>query len=371
MIKNKWQYVPIAILIILVISEILWYVPYTSQKRSSFSILSTTLDSEGNFFMKYYFYVNLPLDVTIIVTPMVEKPQYPLPIYVFYDKNYTTVGTSWVHVHMLWAHLKSELYLRGYSAEVKLITTEKLEHLMSLKRPAIVIIATGAFPSDIFSWETNLVKPWIDAGGILIWFGWVPGYYVVEKGQTEEQILPKMPQHLYEEGAKRLGLEWYFEIMPIEKHPTVAENDTYLSRILDTTFNRIQQAPLCAMVLQNGLILGKIGGEQGRLRSSISLIPMQKGKIIVFGFFLMNSLVLNGPELAARDIAQILCSGVLYTNQALTPEYRGYQLTHGETIIDTIQTHLTPEAIGLVIYVYSHRESSSLLFYREFLPVNK
>ena len=75
------------------------------------------------------------------------------------------------------------------------------------------------------------------------------------------------------------------------------------------------------------LALGQIGGSNTfRLRSSVSMVPVGSGKIILFGFFLMQSMADNGPELAAMDIAQILCSGVLLMNASSTPWYRSYHM---------------------------------------------
>jgi len=301
MIKNKWQYVAIAILIVLLVSEVIWYSPYTHPKEGSFCVLDVVQNSEGgltNVTITYQLNANLPLDVTVLVTPVKAVPPDPdLPIYVFYDKNYPTVGTDWILSAMLQAHLKAELYLRGYSAEVRLADAEELEDILSKNESAIVIMASGAFPSNIFSKKTNLVKPWIKSGGILIWFGWFPGWYSVEKGQGRDEIKDDMPQNLRQDGPSQLGLEGLFEFVVLNKSLVVAEEHSPLSELIDTTYNLIHQAPLLDRVdAKSGLALGKTGGEPERLRSSISMIPVGEGEIIIFGFFLRNSLVLNGPE---------------------------------------------------------------------------
>jgi len=369
MIKNRWQLIPIAIIILLLVSEAIWYAPYTHPKEGSLRIQGVTLDETGNVTINVQLSTNLPLDATIVITPVAEAPE-DLPIYVFYDKNYPTVNTSWIFNQMLWEHVKTEFYLRGYSAEVELANAEELESLLSAKTPAILIIASGAFPSNLFSWEKNLVKPWIDSGGILIWFGGVPGYYIAQKGQSGEEIEQDLPQHLYEEGPKRLGLESFFEFMAIEEQPTVAELESSLSEMLDTKYNLIKQAPLLHKVISvNGLVLGKIGGHPEKLKSSISMIPIRIGKTIIFGYFLRSSLVLNGPELSARDIAQILCSGVLESSSISNIWHRSYQLSEGETRVDTLALQIEPNTAELVIYGYSSQESSSLLFHREFISL--
>jgi len=377
-LKNVWQLVPVAIIIILLISEVIWYIP-PHPKPGTLQVLEVSPGFQSEVTVKYQLSATLPLDATVVITPVVEQPQ-DLPIYVFYDENYPGIYASkkitLIQGSMLWVHVKTELYLRNYSAEVKLASAEELESLFSTNSTAIVIMASGALPSNVFSWETNLVKPWIDSGGTLIWFGWVPGWYVVEKGQRDEEISCNMSQHLYQEGPRRLGLEGYFEYMPLEEHPTVAEISSPLSNALDTTYNLIQQAPYLHKVLsENGLVLGKIGGNSSKLRSSISMIRVGEGKIIIFGFFLTSSLVLNGPELAARDIAQILCSGILQVGADPDPSYRIYHLLEGETKTDTVELSVDgdvySEIIGLIVYGYASRDSIGLLFHREFVLLKK
>jgi len=363
LIKNKWILVPIVILLILLVSEALWYAPYTPLKEKSLRVLSVTQDREGNVTVTYELNADLPSDVTVVVTPVTKNPT-DLPVYVFYDRDYPAAGTSWGLIHILWVHLKAELYLRGYVADVELANAEELENLFSTNSSAVVIMASGALPSNLFSWEKNLVKPWIEAGGTLIWFGWIPGYYSVDKGQSIYDVKPELPQNPRHEGPRLLGLEGFFECLV--DNPTVAENESPLSKILDTSYNLIQQAPFIYMVNKTGLILGKFGGEWNKLRVSISMVSMGEGRIILFGYFLTSSLTLNGPELAARDIAQILCSGVMYMSNVSAPWYQSYHLSRGEMKTDSSKFEVNSEAVGVVIYAYPSRESIGLLFHREF-----
>jgi hypothetical protein len=369
MMEDKWQAIPVVLMVILLISEAIWYTPLTHPKRGILKIQEVTFDESGNVTINFQLTTNFPLNATILIIPVTNAPK-DLPVYVFYDKDYPTVGTSWTLSQMLWEHLKTELFLRGYCGEVELANAEELNSLLSAKTPAILIIASGAFPSNIFSWSEDLVKPWLDSGGILIWFGWFPGYYTVEKGQSQEEITWNMPQHLHEEGPKRLGLEDFFEFIPIEMQPTTAELfEPPLSRILDIKYDFIQQAPLLYKVISvNGLILGKIGGPSQKLRSSVSVIPIGAGKIIIFGYLLAGSLVLNGPEFAARDIAQILCSGILQSSSISNIQHRNYNLSYRQSVSDALRLKLETNT-GLVVYGYSLLESRSLFFHREFFAI--
>lgn len=352
----------------------MWYSAPTSPKRESFSVLNVIKEAEGsktNVTITYQFDANLPLEATVAITPVVTTLQ-DLPIYVFYDTNYPTVGTDWNTIAMLEGHLKVALYLRGYSAEVRFTSAEELEDILLNNRSGIVIIASGAFPSNVFSKEINLVKPWIDAGGILMWFGFYIGYYVVEKGMKKEDVTDNIPQHFRQDGPKQLGLDGFFEYLDIEDQPKVAAYSSPASEALDITYNLIQQSPFLYMVLENdGLVLGKIGGENSlKFRPSVSMIPKGKGKIMLFGFFLMQTLASNGPELVAWDIAQILCSGILQMNAVLQqsyPWFQSYHLLRGETRTDVSTLMVDPEVAGLAVFEYTSRKSDCVLFHREFI----
>ena len=366
--KSKWQLVPIIVLLALLVAEAYWYIPYTHPDSGKMHILDISSNANGAVTIKYELSASLPLDATVVVTPVQQEPQ-DLPVYIYYDEDYPVAGTFWNVTRMLWEHVKTDLALRTYTAEVRLVNAAELEAIFLSKSYGIVIMASGNFPSNVFSWEKNLAKPWLDAGGTLIWFGWVAGYYTVDKGQ-EEPVAWGMPNQLMEEGVKRMGLDSFFEIKAIWEHPISAESHSPLSESLDITYSLIQQAPLInKVVAAGGLILGKIGGETGKLRSSVSVIPIGSGRIIVFGFFPMGGHVANGPELCAQEVAQILCSGVLDSGSPSNIWHQSYHLSHSETKIDTCTIHLDKNTVGVVVYGYYATDSSGLLFYREFVTL--
>jgi hypothetical protein len=369
MIRNNWQYVLALILILLLVDEILWYSPYHGPGKAAFSILNVVQQPEGsvnNANITYQINASLPFDATVLVTPVGEEPR-DLPVFVFYDTDYPTVGTDWNLIAILQGHLDAQLRLRGYLNKAILVNATELEDTLLKKERAVLIIASGGFPSNVFSKSVNLVKPWVDSGGILVWFGWYIGYYSLDKGLKEEDITADMPQNPQDNGSKMLGLDGFFEYT--DKNPEVALNPSPVSIGLDVTYDLILQAPLLNMVwAKGGLVLGKTGGQTAlSLRPSVSMIPVGLGKIIIFGFFLMQSLTLNGPELAAWDIAQILCSGIVQMNASDVPWCRNYHLSAGESTIDTFSFTAGTEVAGFVVFEYTSRSSDGVLFNRQFI----
>ena len=320
------------------------------------------------FSVNFTLYASMPLDVKVTLIPVIEEPTN-LPVYIFYDPNYPALGTSWEKIHMLGTNLKRELSLRSFKGDMTLITAEELENLFSKKEKAIVIIASGAFPANVFpaynySRDNDLVKPWLDAGGILIWFGWPPGYYTVYKGQIETPHFWAKPQHLRENGTKEFGLEEIIEIKPYENILETAEKSSYIGEVLDINYNLINYGALNDSLSENGLAIGMIGGNPPR--SSVSIIPIGKGKIILFGFFVLGSYILNGPELSARDIAQILCSGIIYAAKDSPPAYKEYHLLGGQTITDKVEVKVKSNVKGVIVYVYPTLSSTCLLYFYKF-----
>ncbi|MGD0028842.1 MAG: hypothetical protein ABSC91_07870 [Candidatus Bathyarchaeia archaeon] len=344
--------------------------PATRPSAGSFRILSATSQTEGpeNYLnITYQIVSGLPLDATVVVTPVEQVPN-DLPVYVFYDLDYPTVATDWIFSAMLQGHLDAELRLRGHSNDPKLVNATELENILVNKETAVLIMASGGFPSNVFSKDVNLVKPWIDSGGILVWFGFTIGYYSLEKGMKKGDITWDMPQNPQENGSKMLGLDGFFEYTTND----ISSVGVYSSPVcvaLDVTYDLIQQAPLLQMVWAgNGLVLGKIGGPNTfRLRSSVSMVPVGSGKIILFGFFLMQSMADNGPELAARDIAQILCSGILLMNTSSIPWYQSYHLQEHGSIIGNCSLAIGPDVVGFEVLEYTSRDSDGILFRRQFV----
>jgi len=370
----NWRHLIIFMIIYVLGSQTVLYFSPIIYTNAKFSINNYEFKNEL-FSVNFTLYASMPLDVKVALIPVIEEPTN-LPIYIFYDPNYPALGTSWEKIHMLGTNLRRELPLRSFKGDVTLITAEELEKLLSKKEKAIVIIASGAFPANVFpaynySRDNDLVKPWLDAGGILIWFGRPPGYYTVYKGQIETPHFCELPQHLRVDGVKAFGLEEIIEIKPYERVLKTAEKSSYIGEVLDINYNLINYGALNDSLSENGLAIGMMGGNPPR--SSVSIIPIGKGKIILFGFFVLGSYILNGPELSARDIAQIIRSGVIYSTKDSPPTCKEYHLLGGQTITDKVEVKIKSNIKGVIVYVYPTLSSTCLLYFYKFYeePLSK
>jgi hypothetical protein len=358
--RIRWEYILIFILALTLFSELVWHV------TSSYTSFSLSISKSGQkLIVDYSARANGPLDMKILLIPVDEEPASDVPIHVFYDPTYPAIGTSWDIVHMLWDNLKREMLLRGFKGKIDLVSAKEMEDLMVKKERDVFIVASGSFPSNVFSKDTDLVTPWLESGGILVWFGWPPGYYTVNQGQVENATFCLLPQNPFEEGVDRLGLGDLVTINPFNGTLEVAEDPSYFSNLLDINYNLIQYGLLTDSLPQQDMVLGMIGGNPSK--SSVSVISVGTGKIIVFGFFVLDSYILNGPELSGRDVAQILDSGIIYASKSLMPVYQEHQLSIGESLNDKIELNTDSSIDGTVVYVYSTTTSNSYLFYSEFV----
>jgi hypothetical protein len=376
LIKSNWAYVPVLLLVILFVSEITWYTPYLQPKASSLEIFTVLPEADSlsvSFELKAGFYT----DATVVAIP-VESVPTDLPVYLFFDSHYISVGTDWVMVSRLWEHLEIELRLRGYTGAVNVVNAEGLEDVFLSKESAVVALAYGAFPSNIFSWKTNLVSPWLEAGGTLVWLGWEVGFYSVDQNQNTFRF--GLSNQLHREGIKRLGMDPYIRLTGNSDPSGRGTDETALSKALDIRYEYIRCGLLYAKVVSSGgLVLGKIGEVDGTVdlasKASVAAVQVGKGTVLTFGFFVGSEDQAgdrNEPASfysIARDIAQILCSGILHMSADQQAWYQRYQLASGQTSQDSFTLPISSETQGVVVYGYNSVDSTGLLYFRKYLSL--
>src|SRR5208282_5815458 len=60
---------------------------------------------------------------------------------------------------------------------------------------SLLVVASGAFPSTVYTSTTDFVKPWLEEGGRLVWIGDAIGYYSALPGQalSDTNVNPGIP----------------------------------------------------------------------------------------------------------------------------------------------------------------------------------
>ncbi len=112
--------------------------------------------------------------------------EVPTDVDIFVDSTYPVVGTTPVAVRNIANGLTNELRLHGYRGTVRNVDADQLRELL-LDRGAAshtaLVDMSGMLPLQVFSAQTDLVSPWLRAGGTVYWSGAVIGTYSGTRGE--------------------------------------------------------------------------------------------------------------------------------------------------------------------------------------------
>lgn len=120
---------------------------------------------------------NAPLNV--LITPTPERVR---SVYVYDDPAYPSSGSSAFAVVGVAVHLPIDLAAVGVRVPVHVIDAVRLATVLSDVNGApgtVVVDPAGTLPKPVWAPGTDLVAPFLKAGGTLVWGGDLPGYYSV------------------------------------------------------------------------------------------------------------------------------------------------------------------------------------------------
>ncbi len=129
-------------------------------------------------------------------------------IYYYFDPTYPMSYSDLQDWYGLTQHLTVVAGARGYSLHLQLVNAAQLIGL--LQDPAsvgdLLIMASGILPATIYTGQTNLLKPWLQSGGTLLWLGAQIGFYSGMGGTTSATPGPGTPGR--NGTAQFLNLSW-------------------------------------------------------------------------------------------------------------------------------------------------------------------
>ena len=326
--------ITIGLLVLVVISEVIVYHPYFKYSPN-FEIETYKINSL-NLTINYKISTGAyPSRITIDFLIAQKIPNSSRTIYIYYDPKYQMALVDKKAVNGIINHLIAELMIRGYpSDKIKIVNVTELQHIVSdikSAKKSIIIIPTGAFPDTVYSREKNLIKPWIEHGGVLIWTTGQFGYYSAKNIFKFKQLNPEDPWHPKDEGQK-----YFFGHIIIVKNKRFKEGKipTQYAKALKLSYNYVYRGvSLSAIQALNGIALGYIDPDSGAV--SIASIPLGYGKVIIFG-----GDIISGPQslkfvrTLSHDIAQIIVSGILYSNLIM---YKEYYIKNWKTLKDSVK----------------------------------
>ncbi len=100
-----------------------------------------------------------------------------------------------------------------------------------------------------------------------------------------------------------------------------------------------------------GIVLGRIT-DSGRARTAIACLPIGLGHLIIFGGGVGLAFTATGEDVIGHDIAQILCSGALFSSGTIT--YNVYELNANEIKNGNISVPMpSDEQVGIIVAAFS------------------
>lgn len=234
----------------------------------------------------------------------------------FEDIAYPESGSTWSEVVGVQDNLEALATAAKVPWHFATVSTAGLRRLLQRPRKAagtVLVMTSGVLPTAVFSRTIDLIRPWLEAGGILVWSGDLPGYYAsgpapqvatvseVGRGASSQRVIHFSPevQVLGVGGADRLlgssaGLtlgRWY----------APAERPSAWATALRLVYPYVHFGPSLEAV--SARRAAALGYENGSTVSS-SFVSVGRGGVLLFGGFTFASVV-------ASDAARILESGAL------------------------------------------------------------
>ena len=242
----------------------------------------------------------------IVGAPLPVQPDRR-DVIVYDDLKYPISGSNSRAVFGVYKHLADELILRHSSLVVSDTDAEGLARIFDNRTAAsrhIVVVTTGAFPATVLTRNRNLVGPWLQAGGTLVWGGDAIGYY---SAAVNESI--GSGDNLGADGPKAvLGVDavnFPTEFLRQSHYPSensMALGIEYLQSGSGVDLSRV------------GVIGAKALGWQTGTISSIAVVPTGRGRALVFGGEIYDE------QLFAHDLVRILLSDAYQASGPLSSQ---------------------------------------------------
>jgi hypothetical protein len=213
-------------------------------------------------------------------------------VYIFFDSSYASItGVGWQReiVSDIMCELDLRNYRNGTGLEVKEIDAAGLKDLMNGSADPSeynIVFASGAFPiladgafADAVADTAEMVKDWVDNGGMITWLLEKFGYYFAPADPRYSGWLTD-PLQPGAEGIL-LFLDDSDDIINPSSAKAYARDRTELADAISLIHNEVTHGILTSYVESNGVVLGYTGGGY----SSVSFLynEHQTGGYLIFG----------------------------------------------------------------------------------------
>ncbi len=287
------------------------------------------------------------LNLTALLFPLTTSANVSA-VHFYMDPGYPVLGNP-ADVYGVLDHLTPALRDRGYRGTVDAVDTAELVRVLQSNDTPVVVLASTAVPAAVLSNATNLLTPWLDRGGILVWTGDLIGGYIGEPGQTS--VAWDEPQNLQWEGERKIfGSPVVAAFAP---EPGNASVPTWVGSWLGLRYPLDQVGAHARLAAELGGFPMGFESSGPDPSTSIAWVPVGRGGVVLFGYMPVLPFGVASEDVIANDIAQILVSGAFRWNRAAAPGLHELTVAPGNTTTITFSAFLPAGTTGVRLYAYS------------------
>jgi len=290
--------------------------------------------------------------VRVVAFPLGNRTCRRPAVFVFDDPDYAIANASSTAADTALFHLAGELGVQRYGGVVQGVTATTLRDVLvdtSSAYQRAVVIVTGVMPSVIFSRSHDLVTPWVNAGGLLVWGGGTIGYW---SASARQNLADAANSSLRERGTVQLlgpGVVRY----PLDSRRTANQMSDFGSA-LDINYRLADVGVIRDAILGRG---GLLLGWYSSTFSSVSYLPRGTGGYLIFGG------PIEDADSVSIDLAQMLLSGVMYGVGPVTA--RTFQLSNSPSITNVKwDLPFSAAAAGIAIAAFDPDPDGFYYFHR-------
>jgi hypothetical protein len=237
----------------------------------------------------------------------ISAPGPDRDISLFLDRNYPVAGSSRSIQLGFPYHLRAQAKLARYAGSITTIDAAELAAEMRDTANAphrVIMVVSGAFPRDVLSTGTDLVSPWVRAGGLLVWGGDVIGYYSALPHHPLDSLDKSNPR---DRGSDQLlGVA---SVRPAADGLALGTLPTPAAQGLGLMYDRTGTAVSTDFALTHG---GAALGWDDGVFNSIASVAVGRGHYVVFGGGIDDEAVL------AQDVMRIISTRIVDASEAVT-----------------------------------------------------
>lgn len=299
----RWLEVCFGVLVVgILVGEVVLYSPPVQQATHHLGVVvqSVRTDAQSTSLEIAIAHGSTGQGLRLVAFPLSDRPVTRPSLFVYADPNYPTADAVQGTVDGIVDHLAGELLAHQYGSPVVAVTDSGLREVLAATSAAsgrAVVMMSGVSPASVFSKGIDLLAPWVQAGGLVIWGGATIGYWsgiggqpltaggrlsfgemgtelLVGKGVVRYPWVDRRVGELQSDFAAALGITYQFASAGVLRDPALA---------------------------RGGLTLGWYSGPY----SSLTYLPRGQGGYVLFGGEILDETSVS------RDISRLFLTGAL------------------------------------------------------------